>query len=265
MNFLPDIILNRIDVFLLVFVRMTGLFVVSPIFGRRNLPTYFKIGFAFMLAIIIVNVVNVVEFNYNNNIYSYLFSAIKEFIVGLSIGFISYLVFSAIYLAGQLIDMQIGFGMVNVLDPVSNIQVPITSNFYFILSMLTFLAVNGQQMLIKAVLESYDYVKLGGALLNQEIYESVIRIFGGMFITGFKIAAPITAAILISDVALGILAKTIPQLNVFVVGMPLKILLGIVVMMVTIPMFIMLLQALFNDMNSEMYNLLRQMGRGVPS
>jgi flagellar biosynthetic protein FliR len=260
LNLLLAAILSKIDIFILVLVRMTGLFVISPIFGRKNIPSYFKIGFAFMVSLILVNVVEVSNPDYYNNMYGYVFLIIKEFLVGLSIGFISYIMFSAIYLAGQLIDMQIGFGMVNVLDPISNIQVPITSNFYFILGMLVFLAINGQHVLIKALFESYNYVQLGSAVLNKSILEDVIRIFGGMFITGFKIAAPITAAILISDVALGILSKTVPQLNVFVVGMPFKIILGIVVMMISVPAFVMLLKMLFNNMNSEMYNLLKDLG-----
>jgi len=239
---------------------MTGLFVISPIFGRRNIPSYFKIGFAFMISLILVNIVEIPNPDYYDNIYSYVFLAIKEFLVGLSLGFISYTMFSAIYLAGQLIDMQIGFGMVNVLDPISNIQVPITSNFYFILGMLVFLAINGQHVLIKALFDSYNYVQLGSVTINDRLLEDFIRIFGGMFIAGFKIAAPITAAVLISDVTLGILSKTVPQLNVFVVGLPFKIILGIVVMVISIPAFIMLLEALFNNMNSEMYNLLKDMG-----
>jgi len=254
------VIFYRIDIFILILVRMSGLFVISPIFGRRNIPSYFKIGFAFMVSLILVNIVEIPNPDYYDNIYSYVFLVIKEFLVGLSLGFISYAMFSAIYLAGQLIDMQIGFGMVNVLDPISNIQVPITSNFYFILGMLVFLAINGQHVLIKALFDSYNYVQLGSVTINDSLLEDFIRIFRGMFITGFKIAAPITAAVLISDVTLGILSKTVPQLNVFVVGLPFKTILGIVVMMISIPAFIMLLEALFNDMNSEMYNLLKDMG-----
>ncbi|HHW47823.1 MAG TPA: flagellar type III secretion system protein FliR [Clostridiaceae bacterium] len=239
---------------------MTGLFVISPIFGRRSIPSYFKVGFAFMISLILVNLIEIPNPDYYNNIYGYAFLIIKEFLVGLSLGFVSFTIFSAIYVAGQLIDMQIGFGMVNVLDPVSNIQVPITSNFYFIVGMLVFLAINGQHVLIKALFDSFYYVRLGSLSINESLFEDFIRTFGNMFITGFKIAAPITAAILISDVVLGILSRTVPQLNVFVVGLPFKIIMGIVVMMISIPAFIMLLQALFNNMNSELYNLLRDLG-----
>jgi len=255
------IVLKGIDAFLLVFVRMTGLFVISPIFGRRNMPAYLKIGFSFLLALITVNMISVPDLEYYNSIYHYALLIFKEFMVGVTLGYISYMVFSAIYMAGELIDMQIGFGVVNVLDPMSNIQVPITSNFYFIMSMLVFLAVNGHHTLIKALFESYKYVPLGGAVFNDNLMEDIIRIFGNIFVIGFKIAAPITAAILITDVALGVVSKTVPQLNVFVVGMPLKIFLGIAVMMITIPMFIMLLETLFDSMDSETLNFLKDMGQ----
>jgi len=253
------IFLKGIDAFLLIFVRMTGLFVVSPIFSRRNVPTYLKIGFSFLLALILVNTIAVPELDYYSNIYQFALIIFKEFIVGLILGFISYLVFNAIYIAGQLIDMLIGFGMVNVFDPMSNIQIPVTANFYFIISMLVFLSVNGHHMLIKALFESYKLVPLGGAVFNNELVNDLIRIFGNLFFIGFKIAAPVTAAVLIADVALGVLSKTIPQLNVFVVGMPLKIMLGVVVMMITVTSFILVLDALFNGMNSEMMSFMQGM------
>jgi len=91
--------------------------------------------------------------------------------------------------------------------------------------------------------------------------DDIARVFGSIFIIGFKIAAPITAAILISDVALGIIARTVPQLNVFIVGMPLKIALGIIIMLLTIPMFIVLLDVIFNTMDSEIINFMRDMAK----
>lgn len=253
-------VFNQIDVFLLVFIRMTGLFVIAPIFGRRNIPVYFKIGFSFFLALMLVNTVTVPDMSKYTDIFQFAFLVFKEFITGVTIGYVCYLVFTAIYVAGQLIDMQIGFGMVNVIDPLSNIQVPITSNFYSILAMLIFLTVNGHHVLIRAIYNSYTSIPLGGALFSKNLMNDVLNVFGNIFVIGFKIAAPITAAILISDIALGVISKTIPQINVFVVGMPLKIILGIVVMIVTIPMFIMLLEMLFNDMNSEMLNFIRDLG-----
>lgn len=254
------ILLNGFDAFILIFVRMTGLFVIAPIFGRRNIPIYFKIGFSFMLALILVNTITVPKLDYSNSIYGYTLLVLKEFLVGITIGYVSYLAFTAIYMAGQIIDMQVGFGMVNVLDPVSNIQVPITSNFYFIMSMLVFLSFNGHHALIRALFDSYNIIPIGTAAFNNNLMNDIIHVFGNIFIIGFKISAPVLAAILITDVALGVVSKSVPQLNFFVIGMPLKIFLGLIVIVITIPMFISMVDVIINGMNSEMYNFIKDMG-----
>ena len=258
--FIPEgILLNGIEVFLLVFVRMTGLFVIAPIFGRRNIPAYLKIGFSFMLALMLVSSLQVDNGLYYSNMLEYILLVLKEFLVGITLGYVSYAIFTAIHLAGQLIDMKVGFGIVNVVDPLSNIQVPITSTFYFIFCMLIFLICNGHHILIRALFYSYDFVPLGKVLFGEQVVNDVIRVFGNIFIISFKISGPVVATILISDVALGIISKTVPQLNVFMVGMPLKIFLGLSVMVLTMPMFISLLEYLIKGMDREMYNFLESM------
>lgn len=247
-----------IEVFMLIFVRMTGLFVIAPIFGTRNIPAYLKIGFSFMLALILVSTIEVQEL-YFSNIYEYFILILKEFVVGITLGYVAYLVFTAIYVAGQFIDMQIGFGVVNVIDPVSSIQVSITSTFYFVLCMLVFLICKGHYVLIRALFASYNYIPVGAGVFGKDIVSDILRVFGNIFLTAFKISAPITAAILITDVALGIISKTVPQLNVFMVGMPLKIILGLVVMVVTIPMFVHLVESLIVGIDSEMHIFLKDM------
>jgi len=236
---------------------MTGLFVAAPIFGRRNIPAYFKIGFAFMTALILANIVTVPDGGIGQNIYDIAFAVIKEFVTGLTIGYVSYLIFTSVYLAGQLVDMQIGFGMVNVIDPTSNVQVPVTANFYFILSMLIFLMVNGHHYLIKALYDSFVQIPIGMAHFGEEAFNIIVSVFGSVFVIGFKIAAPITAAIILTDVALGIMSRTVPQLNVFFLGMPLKIVLGIIVMILTVPAFIALLNSVFDVVDTETMDFIR--------
>jgi flagellar biosynthetic protein FliR len=244
------------DAFILVFVRMTGLFVIAPIFGRGNVPPYFKIGFSLFTSLILINTVAVTAPDYGS-IYGYALLIMKEFLVGLTIGFVAYLAFTAIYIAGEIIDMQIGFGIVNVLDPVNNIQVPITSNLYFIISMLVFIAMNGHHVLIKALFDSYTTVPLGTAVFNPAFENSLINIFANVFFIGFKIAAPVVAAVLITNITLGTISRMVPQISVFVIGMPLTIFIGIVIMMVTIPMFIYVLDSLFKLMDNSVQEFIK--------
>ncbi len=249
---------NGIDAFLLILVRMTGLFVIAPIFGRRNIPAYLKVGFALLTSLILVNTIKIPALNYTN-ILDYMFLVIKEFLVGITLGYVAYLLFTAVHLAGQIIDMQIGFGMVNVLDPMSNMQVPVTASFYFIISMLMFMSLGGHRSLIMGLFDSYKLVPLGGAVFSDKLMNDIIKVFGETFALGFKIAAPVVAAILITDIALGIISRSMPQINVFVVGMPLKIVLGLLVMVITVPMFISVTDVIVNGMNSDIMMFIKDL------
>jgi len=262
LEFIPEYLISGAAAFALILVRMTGLFIISPVFGRRNIPVYLKIGFSVVMSLILINTIQDDSLSNISNVYQYMLTVLKEFITGLMIGFVSYIFFSVIYFAGQLIDVQTGFAMVNVLDPANNIQLPITSNFYYIISMIVFLGIRGHHMLIKAIFDSYKFVPLGGAVFDDKIVEDFIRIFGEVLATGVKIAAPVTAAVILTDVALGILSKTIPQMNIFIVGMPLKIIMGIVVIMLSLPLFIMLLGDLFSRMNEEIINFINSIRTG---
>lgn len=238
---------------------MTGLFVVAPIFGRRNVPTYFKIGFSFFSAVILVNTTAIQSVQYNDNLLSYVLLVAKEFLVGLSMGFIAYIAYNAIYIAGEIIDMQVGFGIVNVMDPMSNIQVPVTANVYFIISMLIFLSINGHHMLIKALFDSFATLPLGTAEFSPELTGNYIGLFSSVFSTGFKIAAPIVATILIADIVMGVISKMVPQMNIFVIGMPLKLIVGILILVITIPMFVTVMESVFKLMDTSVVNYVKEL------
>lgn len=253
-------LLNNVELFLLIFVRMTGLFVTAPIFGHKNIPVYFKIGFAFTTAVLMASVIKVDNIIATDSFLLYAVYIIKEFIVGVVLGYIAYTVFTSIYIAGQIIDMQIGFGMVNVYDPISNIQVPVTANLYYILAMLIFLVTNGHHILIKALFQSFELIPLGSVAIGPKMMDNIIELFQQIFTIGFKIAAPIVAAVIVTDVVLGIISKTIPQMNVFVLGMPLKILIGIIIIMITIPAFIYIVAMLTDNMNIEIFKFIKDMG-----
>jgi flagellar biosynthetic protein FliR len=253
------ILLNGIGMFILVFVRMTGLFVIAPIFGRRSIPIYLKVGVALIASLLLINAVKLNPVDYGNNLYSYTLLIFKEFIVGIILGYVANVIFDAILMAGQMIDMQVGFGMVNVLDPISNIQVPISSNFYYMVSMMVLMASNGHHIIMRGLFDSYKLIPAGGVTFNSVLLHDVIASFSKMFLIGFKISAPVIAAILVTDIALGIISKSIPQLNVFIVGMPAKIILGVMVMVVTIPAFIYLVGFMVGELDNEMIKIIKDM------
>ncbi|MGF7057152.1 flagellar biosynthetic protein FliR [Brassicibacter mesophilus] len=260
MAFLLDALLNNYQIFLLVLVRVTGLFIATPIFSRNNVPNTLKVCFAVLLSFVLFNTI---ELNYiSNNILDFTTIVIKELAIGLIIGFISYLFFTSLYFAGQVVDMQIGFGMVNVLDPQSNIQVPIMGTFYHLIAILVFLTIDGHHFLIDALVSSYKYIPIGHFAFTENIIKQLAVILGQTLIIGFKISSPVLATIFLADVLLGILARTMPQMNVFIVGMPLKISVGIVTIVVSLPLFFIALQHIFNNMYEEIFNFLKVIQRG---
>lgn len=233
---MPDFntFVHNFDAILLVLVRMTGLFILSPVFGRQNMPVILKIGFAFFLTLIYVTATNNLAIDYQNSIVLYTIFIAKELAIGIIMGYVTYIVMSGIYLAGQLIDAQVGFGFANVLDPITNIQVPLTSNFYYTYIILVFLIINGHHMLIRALFYSFQVLPAGKLTFSSDVIYELTQIMANMFEIGLKIAAPIIAAVFIVDVVLGILSKTIPEMNVFMLGMPIKIFVGLIIITITL-------------------------------
>ncbi|HYE84006.1 MAG TPA: flagellar biosynthetic protein FliR [Clostridia bacterium] len=261
MDSISVILVDKFLILLLVFVRMSSLFVITPVFGRREMPSYLKIGLAFFCSYILVPMLGDVSTEYSN-LLSFAVIAGKEFLVGIIIGYVSFLVFSALYVAGQIIDMQIGFGMVNVLDPTMNTQVPITGNLIYILTTLFFLSIDGHHILLSALYKSYSVLPIDGFAFTEAMVNNMISVFTDTFVLGFKISIPVIAAALLAEVALGILSRTVPQMNVFVVGMPLKIGIGLLTLYIMMPVFIQIMTVTFDRMYGYIYLIIRSMAKG---
>lgn len=249
-------------IFLLVLVRITGMFFLSPIFGRRNIPNYYKAGFCFIFAIIVSNSVPVPDISSYTSLASYVFLIAKELFIGLILGFISYLLFSAIYVAGQMIDMRIGFGMVSVFDPLTNVQIPISADFYVVFATLFMLVTDSHYLLIKAVSDSFAIIPPGKAIFGGSLAQQMVRLASDAFVIGFRIAAPVTVVVLITDIALGIIAKSMPQINVFILGLPVKIIVGLLVILLTIGAFRGIVNVIIQGTYEEIYKFLKQAATG---
>lgn len=261
MNDILYILMDKFTVFLLVLVRMSALFVITPVFGSRNVPSYLKIAFAFFCSMILITLMKDVNVEFTN-IYTYAALIAKELAVGIILGYTSYMVFSTLYFAGQIIDTQIGFGMVNVLDPMQDAQVPLTGNFIYIIALLFFLMLNGHHVLLTALFKSYNVLPIDSFAFNDVLFNNIFRIFYETFAIGFKISIPVLAAALLAEVALGILAKTVPQMNVFVIGMPLKVGVGLLTLFAMMPMFLSTMDLTFEKMYSYIYLIIKSMAKG---
>lgn len=257
-----EIILHGISVFMLIFCRMTAFFVVAPVFSSRGVPNTFKIGLSAMIALLILMIQGTNQVIPQD--LGYVLMIIREVLIGLLMGFVAYLIFSVILTAGSFIDIQIGFGMANVLDPMTGASAPVLGNFKYIIATLVFLSINGHHYLLDAVIRSYNWIPLSNDVF-QRIYrggvtEFLVSTFSQSFTLAFQMAAPLVVALFLTDVALGFLARTAPQFNVFVIGIPLKIIVGLVVLLLLIPGFIYAFEHLFEVMFNALHNLFGTLG-----
>lgn len=252
--------LTKVPAFLLIFMRVTAFFVTLPIFSYRNVPTQHKIGFSFFLTWIMYYTIDIPIVLLNETFYLLI---IKEALVGIMIGFIAYLILSAIQIAGGFIDFQMGFAIANVIDPQTGAQSPLIGQYLYTITLLFLLAVNGHHMLLDGVFYSYEVIPLKQLYVpfsNGSMADFLLKTFNQMFVIAFQMAVPVVGCLFLVDVALGIIARTVPQLNVFVVGLPLKILVSFVVILVSFGMFTILIQNLFDMMLVSMRGLMHWIG-----
>jgi flagellar biosynthetic protein FliR len=234
------------------------------VFSTRNVPNTFKIGIAFFVSIIVFSAIGLRDPMEIDGMY--ILDILKEVLVGLLLGFVSYLYFTAIQVAGSFIDIQMGFGMANVFDPMTGASSPMIGNFKFTIAMLLFLSLNGHHFLLKGIMDSYQWVPLQGQLFERiysgEVSQFILTAFAEMFSIAFQLAAPLIVALFLTDTGLGILAKVAPQFNIFVIGMPLKILIGFLILFLLTPAYLQLFEHLFSTMFESMQKLIRTMAGG---
>lgn len=244
-----DLLESHVAVYLLLLTRVSGIFVMSPFFGSLNIPMQIRMGTAVAFSVVLFPVVDAFEIVYAPpSIYMYAAAVLVEFFVGWLIGFVAYISFAAITLAGKVMDMQVGFAIVNVMDPTSGQQMPLIGSFLYNLGLIVFLVTNGHHMIITALVESFRAVPILAANFDPSLTMMIVNFTTGIFLTGMKIGMPVTFAVLLTNVGLGILARTMPQLNIFVVGIPMHILIGLSALAMVMPFYVLFLDVLFNEM-----------------
>lgn len=255
-----DIInVSSIPIFLLILVRVIGFLVTLPLFSYRTIPNEFKLGIAFFLALIMFYNLDASSIQIGN---LYVFLLLKEAVVGLSIGLIAYIIISAIQIAGGFIDFQMGFAIANVVDPQTGAQSPLTGQYLYMITLLFLLSVDAHHLLIDGIVFSYDFIPIDKFVpfTDGNIADFILQTFNKMFVIAFQMAIPIVGCLFLVDVALGIIARTVPQLNVFVVGLPLKIFVSFLVILFYLSLYMVLVRALFSTMFETMRGLMQLFG-----
>ncbi len=247
-----DLLQGHVAVFLLMLTRISGLFMVSPFFGSLNIPVTFRAGIALACSVALFPMVDAMgPVKAPPTILAYTATVLGELLIGWLIGLVAFTSFAAINMAGKLMDMQVGFSIANVMDPTSGQQMPLIGSFLYNLTLIVFVVANGHHMLLAAIVGSFQAIPLMGLSIGTTMTELFTRYTVGIFLMGVQIALPVTFGLLLTNVGLGILARTMPQLNIFVVGVPLHILVGLFILMIVVPFYVLFLDVLFNEMYGD--------------
>ncbi len=244
----------------LIMTRLIGFFLVVPFYGSVQIPPRVKVGLLLFLTLLVFPVVSQGGPSSLPPPLEFSVLLLNEVLAGFLMGFVVFITFSTVQLAGQFIDLRMGFALVNVLDPQSGEQIPLAGQLKTIIATLLFLSLQGHHLLLRGIFQSFEVLELGQAFPILISGDYIIRIVGNLFYISFMMALPVIAILFISDIVFGFLARTIPQINMFSVGIPTKILLGIMVLFLSLPTFGNYFREVFQGMFGQLNNLIQGIG-----
>lgn len=225
-----------LEYFLLILVRVTCFVYVAPFFSLNGVPRRVKIGFSIFLAYLLYTAVDRNEVVYNT-LLGYAVVVMKEALTGFLIGWGAQICATVTSLAGSIADMEIGLSMVSLMDPATRQQATFTGVFYQYFFTLLMIITGMYQYLLRALIDSFTLIPVNGAVFRAESLVESLAVFMGDYITiGFRIILPIFCTMILLNAVMGVLAKVSPQMNMFAVGMQLKVLVGLGIMFLTIRM-----------------------------
>ena len=233
--------------FLFFVVRMSALFILSPIFGRSSIPNILKILLSVMISFIAIQFYPPPD-ELPPTLPHFILAIGGELLTGLVIGYVTTMFFSIVFTAGQTIDTQIGFGMVQIYDVQSNAQIPVAGSLLNLVLLVSFMLTNGHLRLISMLFDTFEYIPVGHVQFRPELGLFMLKGFVQTFVLSLNIALPIIASGLVAEIGLGIVVRTAPQMNIFAVGLPLKVLLGLIMLSVVVPVFVVFTNTIFEQM-----------------
>ncbi len=212
--------------FAVVLMRVAGIMAFAPLFNSRSIPMQMKVILALVSAMALVPSVPLAEIPDDLGLITILTCALSQIVFGMTLGLVASFVFAGLQLAGQLISFQLGFAIINLIDPQSEVEMPVFSFLQDYLGLIFFMLVGGHHWFFIAVSSSFSYLPVLGITLKGSVAQEVIRLSAQVLISGVQIAGPIIAVTVVTDVVLGIIGRAAPQINILIVGMPVKTLVG---------------------------------------
>jgi len=231
---------------LLISVRLAALLLASPLFSLARLPARISVLFVLVLAVLINDSLDQYSGLSVHGFGPLLKAACMELAVGALLAFGVNCAFAAFSFGGRVLDLQMGFGVANLVNPSTNEHAPLMGTLLLVVGVMTFFLLNGHHWLVRGILHSFQWLPLGAPLVSISL-PAILRQFGLMFSFGFIMVAPVVVVLLLMDVAMAIASRSMPQMNMFMLSMPLKIMMGFGVLALSAPYMRNLLQRIFES------------------
>ncbi|HLK11898.1 MAG TPA: flagellar biosynthetic protein FliR [Candidatus Binatia bacterium] len=247
--------------FLLVLARIAGLILAAPVFGHTLVPARVRVALAAVLALALAPALPAPAAA-PATLWGLAGALAVESAVGVLLGFTAQLVFAGVALGGQLAGMQMGFGVASLFDPTEQTQVTVVAQWQQLLVLVVFLVLDVHHLLLRALIQSFRLVPVGTAALGAPTAGGVVTVAGDVFGIAVRLAAPVLVVLLLTNATLGVLARVIPQLNVFVLGFPVNVGAGLVALGAALPFTVRFLAGRFGALGPVLDQLVRGLGHG---
>ena len=241
--------------FIIVLARLSGIMLVAPFFSAGYVPLQVRVVFTLFATLALTQALPLGNIPLEPGLGSIAVILFFEVLFGVVVGFTAFCLFAGLQMAGQIIAFKMGFAMINLIDPQSDVNMPIFSFLLNYVGLLLFLLVNGHHFFLLAVHESFTKIPVGGFVFNGPLLKQIVGFTASIFVIGIKIAGPLIVVVIIVDVVVGIIGRTAPQLHVMVIGMPLKILVGLALLSVSLYFMPRFLESMFLPLSRVIHAL----------
>jgi flagellar biosynthesis protein FliR len=255
-----SISLPQIQLFLFIFLRVSAMTLTVPVFDSRNIPAAFKVGLCFTITLVLYPIVKLEPVAFSASLIPLSIGVVCEILIGVIIGFVIRLIFSGIQLAGELAAFQMGFSVANVIDPMSSSQVPVISQMMYMFAILIFLTTNAHHWVLRALVESFRLIPPFGFHSSGALMARLTQAAADLFVIAVKTGSPVIVSLLLVSLGLGLVGRTVPQMNVFMVATPVNILIGFLFISLSLPLMMTYLTQLLNGMGKEILQVIKLMG-----
>ena len=248
---------ETLQVFFLIFLRVGAILMSMPVLKSRSIPVLFKAGLALAASIVLYPLLDRSAFTVPGHLGSFAIGAAGEVLLGISIGMVVNLIFVGLQMAGQISGYQMGLAIARVMDPSAGQQVPLLSQFFQLFAFLMFLTLNAHHWFLRALADSFELVRPFGFRLSGSLIEQLMDVAGHTFVIAIKVGAPVIAVLMLTSIAFGLIARTVPQMNVLFVAMPLKIMVGLLFIGFSLPYLSSFLRTVFSNLGHTIFVLMK--------